>query len=135
MKIKLDYVTNSSSVSVVLLGTTLDEDIIHNKNLKEKLLEIYNTKFTEEEKKIYKNMNEEELLEELLSEPDLVFQKIGLDYASRDYHTWVGISPFKIKDNETGLEFKERVSNLLKEIGLDVSIDKLEKIKESWYDG
>ncbi len=137
MKIKLDYVTNSSSVSVVLLGTTIEmnEEIEKNPTFKKKLIELLKENVDEDLKKSYDDMSEEELIDEIMADIDLVFSKAGIDYGSTDYTTYVGLSPFKIKDEETGLEFKLRVVELLESVGIKVPIDKLEKIEESWYDG
>jgi len=46
----------------------------------------------------------------------------------------IGKSPFKMKDDQTLIDFKKEICNELVAIGFDITPDKLEKIEECWYD-
>lgn len=145
MKIKVDFVTNSSSVSVVLLGVSLTRsDLQKNEVILERVYKSFLDSLTDEEKEKFKDKTAEQALEDSNDFYDCFWDFIenilvedGLDFEyNRDWdQVWVGRSPFSINDNETGGQFKQRTCCSLRKVGIKVSPDKLEKITKSWFNG
>ena len=107
MKIRIGFVSNSSSTSFCIYGCYIDEHEI------KKIAEL------------------------LSCSPHayIIADQLGLEYhqAFEDGYSYViGISPKNIKDDETGAQFKKRVQDKLKEIDPNIQCD----IHEGgWYDG
>jgi hypothetical protein len=63
-------------------------------------------------------------------------KELGLEeYGSRPYDddcNHIGISWYGIKDDETGLQFKNRVEKLIEEAGFD---EQCYTYEDAWYDG
>ena len=112
MKTRNGFVSNSSSSSFLIYGAELS-------NHREEL----STKFSED-----REIDRWELR-------DLIEKETGLEVSNGpegDY-LYVGKSWDSIKDDETGLQFKQSVEKIFKEkLGLDV---KLETCSEAWYNG
>ena len=104
MKIRYGFVSNSSSSSFLIYGT-----IVSHQKMKEVALK--------NGKEVY----------------DFGWGS-GLFMTQPCEDDWcVGLSYAEIKDDETGLEFKERVKKALAENGF--SVTSLGTLSEAWYDG
>ena len=112
MKIRQGFVSNSSSSSFLIYGAEVS-------NHKEKLAEKFGLGELE---------NSYELVDTIEGKTGL-FVSSGSDGDS----LYVGRSWSSVKDEETGLQFKQSVEKKFKEeLGLDV---KLETCSEAWYNG
>jgi hypothetical protein len=111
MKVRNGFVSNSSSSSFCIYGVTLDfSDLIE----KVKELKI----ITDEQSEKFDENNEWYELENILNEKTTL--DIYID--NENDSAWIGRSWSSIKDNETGLQFKEEVESELEKVfgtGLD----------------
>lgn len=139
MRIKEDFVTNSSTTSFIVWG--ISTDISELKKSKKLMDLIYDNYISEETGEI---LPREEYLKQLIEDDDddygfrdeleRIFNKYDLESAMPPYDSifFIGINPFSIGDNETGLEFKMRVKNALDELDIP---GEPERIVEAWRDG
>jgi hypothetical protein len=114
MKIKNDFITNSSSTSFVVIGTWLKRKVLQRPH-KGPEEDIYNR------------------VERVLQGSDLTYS-FGADYCTsyNGSQFMVGIEYTNMKDNETLAEFKDRVKKQIKEkLGITA---KVEHIQECWMD-
>lgn len=106
MKIRTDYVSNSSSSSFVLWGAMFDLE-----ELQQKLKDI--NAISSKDEDCYKDYFYQWLNEQKIFDYD--------DHVIGDYEAVFGLKPTKMKDNETLLQFKSRIFAKLTEAGLPVA--------------
>ena len=121
MKIRTDYVSNSSSSSFVLWGKAYDRSDLSQKMIDAGL--------------VPEDQVDDFDIYEWLDEHD----SFGFDYDEYvigDDEIIVGMSPVKMDDNETLAQFKQRVLDKIKKAGLPIdSISEIEYVKGVDCDG
>ena len=124
MKLKLDFITNSSSVSFVCIGSNVNIKEIPEEYLK-RIAKKHNIPVDEVMDDPY------EMMEELVKGSDLEFS-FGSEYDDHD-SAMIGISYGNMNDDETLSDFRRRVRlQILEVTGVK---DKPYHIEECWRDG
>jgi len=118
MKIRNGFVSNSSSSSFLIFGKSFDsiKDFKLSKEIQEQYDEDFDT---------YEAM-----------ESVIPYKEKDIEYHIMEYDDtiYVGQSWGRVKDDETGLQFKERTVMKMNELlGTNYTINDLSTIEQSWY--
>ncbi len=126
MKIKSDFITNSSTTSFVAWGVTMNKSDF--RELIEKVKPKGTEDFTEED---FEELDMYEFLECVISEVSLD----GTDFDSYDGSVAIGKKLGRIREDETLLDFKKSICNELSKIGIKKETKDLVYVEEAWRDG
>jgi len=124
MKIKLDFITNSSSVSFVVIGHSINMKEIHQPILQ---------KMADDEGIEFKDLMDDRdwVMDKITKDSDLEYS-FGSEYDDQE-SVMIGVDYYKMKDEETLLEFKRRVRRqILEKTGIESAPG---HIAECWRDG
>ena len=134
MKTKLCFVTNSSSACFVAFGIKTDTW-----NLTEErgddIFEFYKqwcseAKRAPDSREQFLKNNEYSLYEFIHEWVKTVDLEAAMNPGGQTI--MIGRSPFKMRENQTLMEFKYQVVRDLMKLGFDISINSLQQIEEAW---
>ena len=122
MKIKLDFITNSSSSSFVVMGATIGHG-----NIPDEIFQLVADKLDYSLEEVKEDIGE--FIVNMVEKTDLDYS-YGYEYSG---DLMVGIPYTKMNDDETLGQFKEKVRKQIQEaLGIDTQPYHIE---ECWWDG
>ena len=125
MKIRNCFVSNSSTCSFCIYGTTFEQD-----ELRERLAKNFEKNFPDEAKKAGDDFWD---IGTILKPIDPIFGDLDFIYSPYEV-MYVGISPDWTKDDMTFGEFKKQAAEALRKILGDISENKLDIMIDGWND-
>lgn len=136
MKIRSGFVSNSSSSSFLIYGIQIDEDAAQDA-VKKAIKNGHIFKDYDGNEMTFEDIVNEGMYEvtERLCSILPKTSSLSIEAPSNYDSIYVGASWDSVKDDETGKEFKNRVFNDIKALGLKVNKTDLGTHAESWYNG
>lgn len=134
MKTKLCFVTNSSTSCFIAFGVQTDMwDFINEHG--DNIFEFYKqwcskAKRTPDSREQFLKNNEYSLYEFIHEWVKTV--NLEAEIITRDGVIMIGRSPFKMRENQTLMEFKYQVVRDFMKLGFDISVNSLQQIEEAW---
>jgi len=133
MKVKSDFITNSSSTSFIVWGIQFDLN-----TFKERYGEsIFASTHIILGPDIVNKSREEFFGDNFFENCNDIISEVGLECAVRQYgydDVLIGMSPFDIKDHETGGEYKQKIIDAFAEVGIKITKNQLQSIETEWED-
>jgi len=134
MKVRMGFVSNSSSSSFMIMGICMELDeakeiLLEKVMTSEKVQKRCDVHCKEDLKPYLKGNRFRSVLNEAFSDD------MDVEGSYEDDYVYFGLSVYKMKDDETLREFKERVQKQLEKIGIKSDIKSLDWQEDCWQDG
>lgn len=118
MKIRTDFVSNSSSSSFVIVGKIFDYDVVY--DVLKKNPNVIAEKFDLSRDDDFEDFVYDYGIEEIIGAFGLDAQEEGDGDHER---VLIGLDPTQMTDDQTLKSFKEEITNKLNDVGLDAKVD------------